>query len=574
MIFDIEVNNRLIHARKGESILTALRRNGIKIPTLCNMKEFTPTGACRICVVEIEGKENLIPACSFPIEEWMKIKTHSPRVLRARKTIVELLLSNHPDDCLYCERNGNCELQQMAEDMNIRERRILGKKSSHKIDKSSSSIIRDPAKCILCGRCVRVCEEIQGVATLDFTNRGSKLVIGTALNKPLNFSNCINCGQCVMFCPTGALTEKVQFGEIENVLNEPSKKLIAQYSSTSSFALAEELGIKTGRDMNGIVNSALRKIGFEKVFENSFGVDLSIMEITEDFLQRFKSGENLPLITGCCPAWIKYAEQYLPEFLPNITTARSPQQISGAIIKTWLAKNENMVPTDIYSVSIMPCTAKKFEAQRVEMTQKGVPDIDTVLTTRELSRLIKLHGIEIDNLEPESADEPMDATSSTGKLSGVSGGVLEGILRTVYFKITGIEIENGKLSKLRSSRFIREAQLNVGNKEIRVVAVSGMANTIKVLEDVKTGRKQYEIIEIMACQGGCISGGGQPIRTNETAIKARIKSIYDFDSKGIINAAHKNPQVLNVYSDFLENPMSEKSRKLIHTTYTPREVLL
>ena len=377
-----------------------------------------------------------------------------------------------------------------------------------------------------------------------------------------------------MVCPTGALTEKVQFGEIEYALNEPSKKLIAQYSSASSISLAEELGIKTGRDMNGIINSALRKIGFDKVFETSFGVDLNIMEITEDFLQRFESGERLPLITGCCPAWIKFAEQNLPELLTNIPTVRSPQQITGALIKSWYAKNENLNPADIYSVSIMPCTAKKFEGQRVEMTRKGVSDIDTVLTTRELARLIRLHGIEIDHLEPEPADEPMGTMSSTGKLSGVSGGMLEGILRTVYFKMTGRELGSGKLTKLRTSRFIRETQLKIDNNELRVVAVSGMANVIKVLRDIKTGKKQYHIIEVMACQGGCIFGGGQPIRSGENALKARIKAIYENDSREIINVAHKNPRILNVYKEFLENPMSEKSRELLHTSYTPREVLI
>lgn len=571
MIIDLEVNNRLIKANKGETILTALRNNGIHVPTLCNMKEFTPTGACRICVVEVEGKDRLIPSCSFLVEEWMKIKTHSARVLKARKTIVELLLSNHPDDCLYCERSGNCELQNLAEDLNIRERRIPGKKSLHKIDRSSMTIIKDPAKCLLCGRCVRVCEEYQAVSTLDFISRGSELVVATAFNKPLNFSNCINCGQCVMVCPTGSLIEKVQFGEIENVLQEPSKQLIVQYSPTVAISLGELFGIKPGKELNGVINSALRKIGFRMVFETSFGADINIMEMAEDFIRRYSKGENLPMITGCCPAWIKFAEQDMPEFLPNITTVKSPQQITGVIIKTWISEKEKIPSANIHSVSIMPCTAKKYEAQRVEMTQKGIADIDTVLTTRELARLIKLHGIDLDHLEPQASDESMGSLSSTGKLFSVSGGVLEALLRTVFFKLTGKELERDKLQKLRSNRSIREVQISINNKNLNFVCVSGISNAVKVLNDVREGKKKYEIIEIMACQGGCLAGGGQPILTDEKDLKARIKAVYDMDDREMIKAAHKNPQVLGFYKEFLEEPMSRRSMDLLHVSYTRKE---
>jgi len=568
MIFDLEVNDRIIQARKGETILNTLRNNGIHVPTLCSMSGFSPTGACRICVVEVEGQDKLIPSCSYPVEEWMKIKTHSPRVLKARKTIVELLLSNHPDDCLYCERSGNCELQRLAEDLNIRERRIPGKKSTYKIDKSSQSIIKDPSKCILCGRCVRVCEEYQAVSTFDFTYRGSELIISTALNKPLNFSNCINCGQCVMVCPTGSLTEKVQFGEIENILHEPSKHLIAQYSPVVAISLGELFGVKSGKEMNGIINSALRKIGFEKVFDSSFYADLNIMEMAEDFVRRLTEGKTLPIITGCCPAWIKFAEQNAPDFLPSLTTVKSPQQIGGALIKSWITERYGLESGSIHSVSIMPCTAEKYESQRVEMTQKGVSDIDTVLTTRELARLIRLHGIDLDHLEPQPYDEPMGSMSSAGKLFGVSGGTLEALLRTVYFRLTGKELEKNQLQKLRGNKPVREIQLSVDNKELNCVAVSGIANALKVLEDIRAGRKQYHIIEIMACQGGCVAGGGQPIPADERDIKSRIKSLYDCDDRELINAAHKNPQVINAYDQFLGEPMSEKSKNLLHTSFS------
>ncbi len=574
MVFTIEVNNRPIQARKGETILSALRRNGIQVPTLCNMKDYTPTGACRMCVVEIEGRENLTPSCSFQVEDWMKINTHSPRVLAARKTIVELLLSNHPDDCLYCERNGNCELQLLAENLNIRERRIPGKKSAYKNDKSSPAIVRDPAKCILCGRCVRVCEDSQAVACLDFTHRGSELIIATAMSKPLNFSNCINCGQCVIVCPTGALTEKIQFEEISNALHDPEKILVAQYSPSISVSLAEEFGLKGNRDINGIINAALRKIGFNKVYESSFAADVNILEMAEEFLRRQSKGEQLPMITGDCPAWVKYAEQYTPDILPLLTSVKSPQQITGTLIKTWISEKEKINPAAIFSVSIMPCTAKKFEGQRVEMTRKGISDIDTVLTTRELARLIRLHGIDIDLLEPEPSDDPMGGISSSGKLFGVSGGVMESLLRTIFYKHSGNELDETKLPKLRSFKPIREAQLKLGTAEISVVAVSGMNHAVKVLEEVRSKKKHYDIIEIMACPGGCVAGGGQPITKDENAIKNRIKALYDIDNKERIKTAHKNPQVIALYEDFLSEPMSKKSIELLHTTFTPREVIL
>ncbi len=574
MVFTIEVNNRPIQARKGETILSALRRNGIQVPTLCNMKDYTPTGACRMCVVEIEGRENLTPSCSFQVEDWMKINTHSPRVLAARKTIVELLLSNHPDDCLYCERNGNCELQLLAENLNIRERRIPGKKSAYKNDKSSPAIVRDPAKCILCGRCVRVCEDSQAVACLDFTHRGSELIIASAMSKPINFSNCINCGQCVIVCPTGALTEKIQFEEISNALHDPEKILVAQYSPSISVSLAEEFGLKGTRDINGIINAALRKIGFNKVYESSFAADVNILEMAEEFLKRQEKGEGLPMITGDCPAWVKYAEQHTPDMLPFLTSVKSPQQITGTLIKTWISEKEKINPAAIYSVSIMPCTAKKFEGQRVEMTRKGISDIDTVLTTRELARLIRLHGIDIDLLEPEPSDDPMGGISSSGKLFGVSGGVMESLLRTIYYKHSGNELDETKLPKLRSFKPIREAQLKLGNTEISVVAVSGMNHAVKVLDEVRNKKKHYDIIEIMACPGGCVAGGGQPITKDENAIKNRIKALYEIDNREHIKTAHKNPQVIALYEDFLSEPMSKKSIELLHTTFTPREVIL
>jgi iron-only hydrogenase group A len=572
MVFNIEVNNRVIQARKGETILTALKRNGIKVPTLCNMKDFSPTGACRMCVVEVAGRDHLIPSCSFTVEEWMKISTHSPRVLRARKTIVELLLSNHPDDCLYCERNGLCELQKMAEDLNVRQRRIPGKKSKYKIDKSSTSIIRDQSKCILCGRCVRVCEEQQAVATLDFANRGSSLIISTALHKPLNFSNCINCGQCVVSCPTGALTEKFQFSDLDQILYNHDKTVVAQYSPTIAVSIAQEFGLKSGKDINGIINAALRKIGFDFVFETAFGADISILEQSAEFIQRLEKKEKLPLISSCCPSWIQYAEQNYPNFLSSVSVVRSPQQIVGSLIRNYISKINKIDPSKIYSVSIMPCTAKKSESQRVEMGRKGSQDIDTVLTTREFIRLIKLHGIDMDHLEPEPSNEPMSVTSSSGKLCSVSGGYLEGLARTISYKFNGKDLSAFKLNKLRTQRNIRELTIKLGKRDIKIAAVSGMAHAARLLEDVKSGKRKYQLIEIMACPGGCINGGGQPIDHDENAIRNRMKAVYDLDNKDTLKFAHRNPSVMKIYEEFLNHPSSKEAKEFLHTSYSSKPV--
>ena len=361
MIFDIEVNNKTIKAKRGESILQALNRNGIKVPTLCFMEDFTPTGACRMCVVEVEGHVDLIPACSHPVEEWMKIKTHSPRVILARKTIVELLLANHPDDCLYCIRNGNCELQNFAEELGIRERRFSGKRNKYKIDQASSSIVKDQAKCILCGRCVRVCEEQMTVSALEFIKRGSKMVIGTTFDKPINLSSCINCGQCTIACPTGSLYEKDHLAAVYEALHNPNNHVVIQYSPSISVTLAEEYDLKPGKDVNGMLNAILHKIGFDKVFETAFGVDLAINELAAELLSRMKKGNSLPVFSGDCPAWVKYLEQVNPEMLPMLTTCKSPQQMTGAISKSFYAETRQIDPEKIVMVSVMPCTAKKLK---------------------------------------------------------------------------------------------------------------------------------------------------------------------------------------------------------------------
>ena len=574
MQFNIEVNNRIIEVRKGDTILSALYRNGIKVPTLCNMKDLSPTGACRVCVVEVEGKENLVTSCSYPVEESMKIKTHSPRVVKARKTLVELLLSNHPDDCLYCERNGCCELQDLAIDLNIRERRIAGKKSRHKLDLSSPSIVRDPAKCILCGRCVRVCDEIQTVSTLDFLNRGNKTIVGTAMSRDLIFSSCINCGRCVMVCPTGALHEHSYMDEVLDSLNNPSLQVVVQYGPAVTVSLAEEFGIKAGKDITGVINAALRKIGFSHIFDTSFAADLAVMETVEVIMQKMETGEGFPIISSCCPAWVKYAEQFYPEVLPFLSTCKSPQQMLGSIIKSYFAPQQGINPNSIYSVAIMPCLAKKFEAQREEMTHKAISDVDIVLTTRELSRLIKLYGIDINNIEPQTPDSPFNMRSSAGKLFGTSGGTTEAILRTLHYRITGKELNSLKLQDLRSVSGIKEIPIKIGGKEFNVILVNGLTGIDTLMEGIRNKSINAHYIEVMACPGGCVNGGGQPFKAGEKDLKARIRSLYEIDEIDTLKASHKNPLINELYEKFLEKPGSDKAKQQLHTCYTKRDVLL
>ncbi len=573
MLVNIEVNDRVIKARKGETIMAALGSNGIKIPSLCAMKDFTPTGACRMCVVEVEGRTGLVPSCSQPVAEWMKIKTHSPRVIKSRKTIVELLLSNHPDDCLYCERNGNCELQTLAEELNVRERRIMGKKNKYKLDHSSPSIVRDPAKCILCGRCVRMCDEKLSVFAIDFVNRGNRTIIGTACNKDLNFSSCINCGQCIMVCPTGALLEKDSLPELEDALHNEQKTVIVQYDSSVSTALGEAFGMKPGKDAGHLINGALRKIGFDKVFDTSFAADLHTIELSRELAQRKNKKEASPLIASSCPAWIKFAEQSYPDLLPLLSSCKSPQQMLGAILKSLYPETAGSEAGSIFSVAIASCTARKFEAQREEMTRKGLSDIDVVLTTRELVKLIKLYGVDMSQVEPGEADEPYGTGSSSGKLYGAAGGMTEALIRTLPFTIEAKEPAVPRISEMRTSRDKKESELRIGKKTFRFAAVSGLNTAVQLMEDIRAGNCNYDFVEVMVCPGGCVNGGGQPIGKDENAPRARAKALYGMDDKDIIRYPFRNPGVKQFYGEF-PGELPGGCGGLVHAIYSERKVLL
>ncbi|HDR89163.1 MAG TPA: 4Fe-4S dicluster domain-containing protein [Bacteroidetes bacterium] len=569
----IEVNHQPVEARKGEYILDVLKRNGIHVPTLCHMKDRFPSGACRMCLVELEGSGRLITSCSYPVEEGMKVLTHSPKVVEARKTILELLLANHPDDCLYCGRNGNCELQKLSSRLGVRERKIRGQKKELYLDRSSVSIVRDPAKCILCGRCVRMCEEVMGVSAIDFINRGSNTVIGTAYNMGLNTSSCVNCGQCILVCPTGALTEKNQFGEIRQALDDPEKTVVVQYAPAISVSLAEEIGMEPGKDVNGILNAALRKIGFDYVFDTSMSADLTIMEESAELIERVKKGENLPLITSCCPAWIKFAEEFYPDFLPRISTCKSPQQMMGAVIKSYWAEHTGIAPENIFSVSIMPCTAKKFEGHREEMMQKDLPNVDAVITTRELASFIHMYGVDMHRLEPEMTDSPLGARSTAGKIFGASGGVAEAAIRTAYYKITGKELAQFRIPAVRGFMGRKETRIHINGLDLGVAVVSGLGNARELLDEIRNGRDDIHFIEIMACPGGCINGGGQHIGADTGAIQARSSALYEIDDREPIKVSHKNPDVVSLYNRFLGSPLGELSHRLLHTSYQERHVL-
>lgn len=570
----ITINNKTAEARPNETVLDVLNREGIRVPTLCHLKGMLPTGACRMCVVEDTDNGGLLPACSTPAWDGLKIETHSQRVTQSRKTIVELLLSNHPDDCLYCVRNKNCELQDLSEELYVSERRIGGSKNKMPIDRSGTSLVRDPEKCILCGRCVRVCEEVMGVACIDFVNRGSKATVATAFNKGVNLSTCINCGQCIMVCPTGALTEKNHFNEIKNALQNPNKKVAIQYAPSISVSIAEEFGMEPGKDINGIMNAAIRKMGFDFVFDTTFGADLTIMEESDELIERVKNGENLPLITSCCPGWVKYAEQFAPDFLQNLSSCKSPQQMTGAVMKSHFAESEALKPDELYSVAIMPCTAKKFEGQREEMTKHGISDVDAVLTTREFVKFINLFGINMHKLDSELADNPLGTRSSAGKLFGATGGVAEAAIRTAHYKITGKEMLNFKIPELRCLTGRKEAKIKIADIELGVAVVNGLVNARELLDEIRNGRKDIHFIEVMACPGGCVGGGGQPIKMDEEAVKARMQSLYRIDESESVKVSHKNPDVQKLYADFLGEPGSHKCHELLHTQYQKREGLI
>jgi NADP-reducing hydrogenase subunit HndD len=572
-MLSIQIDGREAIAQEGDTILDALQRNGVDVPTLCHLADLAPTGACRLCVVEVEGRGGLVPSCSYLAGDGMKIHSRSPRVLEARRTVVQLLLANHPDDCLYCVRSANCELHKLSHELGVSQRLYKGARTRRPLDVSSPSLVRDPDKCILCGRCVRVCEEVQAVAAIDFVGRGSNAFIGTAFDRGLNVSSCINCGQCVVVCPTGALVERSHVEEVLAAIADPAKFVVVQHAPAVSVTLAEEFGVAPGTDVDGKMVAALRRVGFDRVFDTSFTADLTIMEEGSELVHRIQNGGALPMFTSCSPGWIKFVETFYPEFIPNLSTCKSPQQMMGALIKTFFAERQDIAPADIVSVSIMPCTAKKFEAGRGEFGRHGLADVDYALTTRELGALLRRCGVNLGAIAPEMADTPFGERTTAGKIFGASGGVMEAAIRSAHFLLTGKELDDVQIQPLRGTQQRKELAVAVAGLQLGVAVVSGLAGARAVLEEIKAGRKDLQFIEVMTCPGGCVGGGGQPIGVDDKAVKERIKALYAIDSQEAVRVSHANTHVQRLYAEFLGEPLGARSHELLHTHYAPRAVL-
>lgn len=572
--FEVVVDGKSTSARQGDTILTVASAAGISIPTLCHIEGLSPTGACRICVVELEGGGNLVPACSFPVASGMRIQTHSPRVLQARRTIVQLLLADHPDDCLYCVRSGSCSLQRLARELGIDRRLYRGARKHRPADISSAAILRQPDKCILCGKCVRVCEEVQGVSAIDFTGRGSNALVATAWQRGLGNSTCISCGQCVVACPTAALTEAPHLDSVVNALRDPQKVVVVQHAPAVSVSLAEEFGIPAGRDVDGQLVAALRRVGFARVFDTSFAADLTIMEEASELVKRIQSRGRLPMMTSCSPGWVRFVENSFPDFVENLSTCKSPQQMLGALIKSCFAERSGIAAENIVSVSIMPCTAKKFESTRPELSQNYIQDVDYVLTTREAARLFRVFGVDPTYLEPESADTPFGERTTAGKIFGATGGVMEAALRTAHFLLTGRELENLTIEPLRGLHGSKLLRVKIDRLELGAAVVSGLSNARGLLNQLRQGRNDVHFIEVMTCPGGCINGGGQPFALDANAVKSRMSALYTLDRVSQVRTSHTNESVRRLYRDYLGQPLGEKSHRLLHTSYLRREVPL
>ncbi|MGI6143311.1 MAG: NADH-dependent [FeFe] hydrogenase, group A6 [bacterium] len=569
-MINLTIDGRKVQVEAGSTVLEAARAAGINIPTLCYHPELRPEGACRVCVVEVENAKTLVASCVHPAAEGMVVKTNSPRVRNARRTIVELMLANHPSDCLTCERNNNCELQRIAHDLGVREIRYSGERRSWDKDEANPSLSRDPNKCILCGRCVRVCNEVQGVGTLNYNYRGFDTLVAPAFDRGLAETACVYCGQCSTVCPTGAIVEKSYIEEVWNALANPEKHVIVQTAPAVRVALGEEFGLAPGSITTGKLVAGLRRLGFDAVFDTNFTADLTIMEEGHELIHRLQNGGTLPLITSCSPGWIKFIEHNFPQLLPHLSTCKSPQQMFGAVAKTYYAEKIGLAPEKIYVVSIMPCTAKKFEAQRPEMGHNGIPDVDAVLATRELGKMLKEAGIDFGRLPDEEYDDPMGISTGAAAIFGATGGVMEAALRTAVEVITKEELKDINFTQVRGLEGVKEAALAVGDLQLKVAVVHGLSNARKLMELLAAGKADYHFIEIMCCPGGCIGGGGQPIPVDRDVRQARINGIYEVDESLTLRKSHENPAVQQLYKEFLGQPLGEKSHQLLHTTYTPR----
>jgi len=567
----IFIDGREVQVPDGVTILEACKMEKIHIPTLCYMEGLSSWGGCRICVVEVEGQPNLVASCVTPVREGMKIRTVSKKVREARKTNLELLLSNHPLDCQLCDRNGSCELQELAYEFGVREIRFQGERKTYEVDQSSPSVKRDANRCILCGRCVRTCAEVQTVFAIDFANRSFDTIISPSLGLPLGQSVCVNCGQCILSCPTGALSEVSHIEMVWDAIEDPDKFVILQTAPAIRVSIGEPFGLPPGTVSTGKMVAAFRRLGFDKVFDTNFAADLTIIEEGTEFINRFKKGGKLPLITSCSPGWIKFMEHFYPDLMENVSTCKSPQQMFGAVAKTYYAQKLGIDPNNMVVVSIMPCTAKKFECQRDEMKSSGCQDVDYSLTTREAARMLKEKGIDLKEMPEEDFDDPLGISTGAAAVFGATGGVMEAALRSVYEILTGKTLGKIDFYDVRGIEGVKEATVNIDGTAVNVAVAHGLGNARKLLDRVRSGEANYHFIEIMACPGGCIGGGGQPIPTNLEIRMRRIEAIYEVDRKLPLRKSHENPAVKKLYEEFLGEPNGEKAHHLLHTHYVPRE---
>lgn len=575
---NLKMNGMPITVPKGSTILEAARIAGINIPTLCYLKEINEIGACRMCLVEIKGARSFAAACVQPAAEGMEIFTNTPAIINSRKNTLELILSTHDKKCLSCTRSGNCELQALSQEYGIEnENKFAGENEHYEIDDSADHMIRDNNKCILCRRCVAACANVQGIGVIGPNERGFKSHIGCAFEADLADTACVSCGQCIIACPTGALAEKDATQSVFDAIADPTKHVIVQTAPAVRAAIGEEFGLPVGENAKGKMVAALRRLGFDKVFDTDFSADLTIMEEANEFIDRVKNGGKLPLITSCSPGWVKFCEHYYEDFIDNLSSCKSPQQMFGSIAKTFYAKKQGIDPKDIFVVSVMPCTAKKFEQGRNDQSASGYPDIDAVITTRELAKMIKKAGLMFTQLPDEEYDMPLGLSTGAGVIFGATGGVMEAALRTAVETLTDTKLEGEALefNAVRGTDGIKEATYKVGDMDVKVAVASGLANARKLLDDIRAGKADYHFIEIMACPGGCVNGGGQPIQPasvlNNIDLRAKRASVlYGEDRNLPLRKSHDNPAIKELYDVFLEKPGSHKAHEILHTKYVKR----